>query len=89
MTTIEMTVIVDESRQLTLQLPDGILPGRHRVILAIDEPIDADVLRTTEEIDAAFAEMANDPEYQREALQLEEECAAAQWEALQVAETEA
>jgi metal-responsive CopG/Arc/MetJ family transcriptional regulator len=37
-------------------------------------------------IDAEFAHMANDPAYQEEALQVAEEFAAADWEALQAAE---
>lgn len=40
------------------------------------------------EIDAAFAEMANDAEYQSEALQIEAEFAKASWEALQLGERE-
>jgi len=39
------------------------------------------------EIDAALAEMANDPDYQAEVLKLEVEFASAQWEALQVGES--
>lgn len=35
------------------------------------------------EIDTALAEMANDPDYQSEVLQMEAEFANAQWEALQ------
>ena len=38
------------------------------------------------EIDAEFAQMANDPAYQEEALQIAEEFAEADWEALQAAE---
>jgi len=34
-----------------------------------------------ENIDVAFSEMTNDPEYQAKALQLEGEVAVAQWEA--------
>ena len=37
-------------------------------------------------IDAEFAQMANDPAYQEEALQVAEEFASADWEALQAAE---
>lgn len=37
-------------------------------------------------IDAEFAQMANDRAYQREALQVAEEFAEADWEALQIAE---
>lgn len=40
------------------------------------------------EIDAAFLEMANDPEYQREALRITEEFAVADWEALQLGDRE-
>ncbi|MBW4631019.1 MAG: ribbon-helix-helix domain-containing protein [Iphinoe sp. HA4291-MV1] len=39
------------------------------------------------EIDAALAEMANDPEYQTEVLKMEAEFASAQWEALQLGES--
>ena len=38
------------------------------------------------EVDAALAEMANDPDYQAEVLKLEVEFATAQWEALQLEE---
>ena len=36
------------------------------------------------EIDAAFLEMANDPEYRAEAVVMAEEAVAAGWEALQM-----
>ncbi|NEQ18791.1 MAG: ribbon-helix-helix protein, CopG family [Microcoleus sp. SIO2G3] len=36
------------------------------------------------EIDAALAQMANDPEYQAQVLKMEAEFASAQWEALQL-----
>jgi metal-responsive CopG/Arc/MetJ family transcriptional regulator len=39
------------------------------------------------EIDAALAEMANDPDYQAEVLKMEAEFASAQWEALQLGES--
>jgi Arc/MetJ-type ribon-helix-helix transcriptional regulator len=39
-------------------------------------------------IDAAFEEMANDPEYQEEALRITEEFAVADWEALQLGDRE-
>lgn len=39
------------------------------------------------EVDAALAEMANDPEYQAEVLKMEAEFASAQWEALQLSES--
>lgn len=40
------------------------------------------------EIDAALAEMAQDPEYQAEVLKMEAEFAGASWEALQLGEQE-
>lgn len=39
-------------------------------------------------IDAAFAEMANDLEYQQKALQIVEEFRFSDWEALQLAESQ-
>jgi metal-responsive CopG/Arc/MetJ family transcriptional regulator len=41
------------------------------------------------EIDAALAEMAQDPEYQAQVLQIEAEFAVASWEALQLGESPA
>ncbi|MBW4650720.1 MAG: ribbon-helix-helix protein, CopG family [Kastovskya adunca ATA6-11-RM4] len=41
------------------------------------------------EIDAALAEMAQDPEYQAQVLQMEAEFAVASWEALQLGESPA
>jgi metal-responsive CopG/Arc/MetJ family transcriptional regulator len=43
-------------------------------------------LQKRSEIDAALAEMANDPDYHTEVLKLELEFATAQWEALQLGE---
>ncbi len=37
-------------------------------------------------IDASFARMADDPEYQAEALRIAEEYAVADWEALRIAD---
>jgi len=88
MKTIEMTVIVDESRKLILQLPNGISPGPHKVVLVIDEQAQANDSIDSENIDAALAEMVNDSEYQIEARQIEGEFALAQWEALQIAEVQ-
>ncbi len=39
------------------------------------------------EVDAALAEMAQDPEYQAEVLKMEAELATASWEALQLGES--
>lgn len=52
------------------------------------EEIEASPLENRSEIDAALAEMANDPEYQAEVLKMEAEFATAQWEALQLGESE-
>jgi metal-responsive CopG/Arc/MetJ family transcriptional regulator len=41
------------------------------------------------EVDAALAEMAQDPEYQAQVLQIEAEFAVASWEALQLGESPA
>lgn len=41
------------------------------------------------EIDAALAEMAQDPEYQAQVLQMEAEFAVASWEALELGESPA
>lgn len=41
------------------------------------------------EIDAALAEMAQDPDYQAQVLQIEAEFAVASWEALQLGESPA
>lgn len=87
MRTIETTVIVSADGTLTLQLPVDIPPGQHRVVLVIDERVDSP-LAPPNEIDAAFAEMATDAEYQAEASQIEAEFATAQWEALQAIEAE-
>ena len=43
-------------------------------------------LQKRSEVDAALAEMANDPDYQAEVIKLEVEFATAQWEALQLEE---
>lgn len=40
------------------------------------------------EIDAQLTEMINDPEYQREVLQMESEFATSQWEAFKLGESE-
>jgi len=87
MRSIETTVTVSADGKLTLQLPADIPPGQHRVVLVIDERIDSPV-SSTYEIDAAFAEMSDDAEYQAEARQIEAEFATAQWEALQAIEAE-
>ncbi len=39
------------------------------------------------EIDAQLTEMVNDPDYQKEVLQMEAEFATAQWEAFQLGES--
>jgi len=75
-------------RKLILQLPNGISPGPHKVVLVIDEQAQANDSIDSENIDAALAEMVNDSEYQIEARQIEGEFALAQWEALQIAEVQ-
>ena len=55
------------------------------VSLALEHELAA---RKRAEIDAALAEMAKDTEYQVQGLQIEAEFANAQWEALQLAESQ-
>lgn len=82
MRTIETTVRIQADRTLTIQLPPDVPAGECRVVLVIDVPI----LEAVAAIDAGFAGMAEDAEYQQEAIQIEGEFAPSQWEALQLAE---
>lgn len=44
MRTIKTTVIVTDDQQVTITLPKDIIPGKHRVVLVIDEtPLAVDV----------------------------------------------
>jgi hypothetical protein len=88
MKTIETTIFVDEQGQLTLKVPEGIAPGHHRIVLVIDEQVSLEGAQTVEAIDADFAEMAHDEDYQAEAQQMEQEFSLAQWEAFKMAEVE-
>jgi hypothetical protein len=38
MTTIQTTILVDEQRRATIQLPPQVAPGPHQVVMVIDEP---------------------------------------------------
>jgi hypothetical protein len=40
MKTIEATVEVGADRRLSLQLPDDVPPGTHRVVVQIDTPVE-------------------------------------------------
>ena len=82
----------------TLSLPEELLKATDKLVSSgkvksrnqfVAEAI-ASHLATIEkaEIDAAFAEMADDIEYQREALQIEAEFAQASWEALELGESQ-
>ncbi len=42
MKTIEATVVVPEDRQVTLRLPEDVLPGEHHIVLLIDEGVASD-----------------------------------------------
>lgn len=45
MRTIETTVTVTDDQQIIIALPSDIIPGKHRVVLVIDEtPLPLDVL---------------------------------------------
>lgn len=74
MRSIETTITVSEDGTFTLQLPADIPPGRHQIVLVIDEQVDSS-MHSASEIDAAFAAMATDAEYQVEASQIEAEFA--------------
>ncbi len=86
MKTIETTANVNSDGTMTLQVPPDIASGKHRIVLVIDEHVTSASINLAE-IDAALMEMANDPEYRTEVLQIEAEFAAAQWEALQQTES--
>lgn len=36
---IDTTAVIGEDRQLILYLPEDVLPGEHRIVLMIDEPL--------------------------------------------------
>jgi hypothetical protein len=38
MTTIQTTIVVDEQRRATIQLPPQVTPGTHQAVVVIDEP---------------------------------------------------
>ena len=82
----------------TIALPTGLLAATDRAVTKgnaksrnelIARAIQRELalIRRTE-IDADLLQMAQDPEYQAEVLQMEAEFALAQWEALQTIETE-
>jgi hypothetical protein len=48
MRTIKTTVTVTDDQQITITLPSDIIPGKHRVVLVIDEiplPLDVDTAK--------------------------------------------
>jgi hypothetical protein len=80
MRTIETIATIASDGKLMLQMPADIAPGQHQIVLVIDNSISPEQnlsseVTTTEDIDAAFMQMANDAEYQAEALQIEAEFA--------------
>ena len=82
----------------TLSLPEELLKATDKLVSSgkvksrnqfIAEAISSHLAAIEKaEIDAAFAEMANDIEYQQEALQIEAEFAQASWEALELGESQ-
>ena len=87
-----------ETTQTTLSLPDDLLEAVDRAVqdglvssrtefvaTALRHELDA-LARTA--VDAAYAEMANDPEYLAEAKKISQEFATADWEALRAGEEE-
>ncbi len=85
-----------EVRRTTVALPAQLLEAADRAVRAGKARSRTDLLsRALErelaaqrraEIDKAFLEMANDPDYQAEAVLLAEEAVVAGWEALQLSE---
>jgi hypothetical protein len=88
MRTIETVVTISPDGKFTVQLPPDIPPGDRRIVLVIDDQVLTSSQSKKIELDAAFAEMANDPDYQQESQQIEAEFAASQWDALQLSEAE-
>lgn len=86
MRTIETMARILPDGTVTIQLPPDVAPGDRRIVLVIEEPgVGPDV---SADVDAAFAAMAMDVDYQQEARQIDAEFAGAQWEALQLGEAE-
>lgn len=85
-----------ELRRTTVALPARLLDAADRAVRAGRARSRADLLsrglrrelasQRRAEIDAAFLEMANDPEYQEEAIRMAEEFAPADWESFQLGE---
>lgn len=85
-------------RRTTIALPAELLDAADRAVRAGKARSRGDLLSRAlrrelaaerrAEIDAAFLEMANDPEYQAEALRITEEFAIADWEALKLGDSE-
>jgi metal-responsive CopG/Arc/MetJ family transcriptional regulator len=91
-------MMVDTTTRTTISLPVALLAATDRAVTAgkaknrtelITKAIQRELaLIRRAEIDADLAEMAQDDEYQTEALQMEAEFAVAEWEALQTIETQ-
>lgn len=83
-------------RRTTIALPARLLDAADQAVRAGKARSRADLLsralqrelaaQRRREIDTAFLDMANDPDYQDEAVILAEEAAVAGWEALRVGE---
>lgn len=78
-----------EFLQIKLQQPSeevSVLEAMGDLVGAVQGPGNLSTGMSRQEIDAALLEMANDPDYQAEALQIEAEFGTAQWEALTAVE---
>lgn len=83
-------------RRTTVALPARLLDAADRAVKAGKARSRADLLgralqrelaaQRRKDIDAAFLEMANDPDYQAEAVAMAEEAVVAGWEALRLSE---
>jgi len=87
-TRVRTTVAIAENllRAVDAAVQQGSAASRNEfVALALQNQLAAS---RRQAIDAAFAEMARDPIYQREALEIADEFGAADWESFRIAESD-
>jgi hypothetical protein len=85
-TTVRMPKKIYEAAKNVVEMREEVSSVNEFIVEAVK-----DKLREISEadIDAAFAEMANDPDYQRDAIAMANEFAKSDWEAFQVGQTTA
>jgi len=85
-TTIRMPRYLYEKARRIVETRADVGSLNELVVKAVKEKIES---LTEEEIDAAFAGMANDPDYQRDAITMAQEFAQSDWSAFQATEEQA